>query len=167
MDRSAATIILLTAAVAVVTAPLLPSSTPSLDREGYAKVDDVKAAGNLLAFKSGCFLLKMVVSEEQSEAINRGIRGDPTSRPMTHELLISSLEASMAEVEGVKIYGLSNGSYRAYLVLDTPRGLEKVDSRPSDATAVAVRAGAPILVDENLLRKEGENVCGSGQGETI
>ncbi|MFB6265506.1 MAG: bifunctional nuclease family protein [Candidatus Nanohaloarchaea archaeon] len=167
MDRGTTSIIMLAVLTGLVTAPLLPSPGQEVSTSGYEKVDDVKASGNILAFRSGCRLLEMVVSRGQSEAINRGLSDVETRRPMTHDLLISILKASGAEVEAVKIHSLVNGSYRAYLVLDTLKGIEKVDSRPSDATAVAVREETPILVSEKLLKAEAVNVCGEGSGEIV
>ena len=76
-------------------------------------------------------------------------------RPLTHDLIVSILEALGVEVEKVSIDALLNNSiYTATIVLkrEIKGKTEKIsiDSRPSDGIAIAIRTGAPIFVAEHL-----------------
>lgn len=87
----------------------------------------------------------------------------PLSRPMTHELLRASVEALGGRVERVDITALHEGTF--YAVVHLRRGEERfaVDARPSDAIALALQAGAPLFVaEEVLLRARQVEVVGDG-----
>lgn len=75
------------------------------------------------------------------------------SRPMTHDLLIDILQVLEAEVVKVEINDLRNNTFFANIHLMKDGKIRVVDSRPSDAIAVALRADAPIFVDEKVIEK--------------
>ena len=64
--------------------------------------------------------------------------------------------AFKAELRRVEINDLREGTYYAVLVLSGPEGRTRIDCRPSDAIALAMRAAAPILVEEEVLRLSAE-----------
>lgn len=73
-------------------------------------------------------------------------------RPLTHDLLLSTIEGLGARVERVLIDDLSEGTFYAKIILRTRDDKEfPVDARPSDSIALAVRAGAPIFVAEDVI----------------
>lgn len=76
-------------------------------------------------------------------------------RPLTHDLLKSVLENLKCRVERIEVCDLREGTYIAKLVL-VHNGTEiEVDSRPSDAIALALRVSAPIYVDEKVMDEAG------------
>lgn len=76
-------------------------------------------------------------------------------RPLTPDLLLSVMEMLQAKLKRVEIVDLRDGTFYARLILEH-RGIElEVDARPSDAMALALRAGAPILVAEEVVEKAG------------
>jgi hypothetical protein len=77
---------------------------------------------------------------------NRSIK-----RPLTHDLLKSTIEELGATVDYVFINDMRNNIFYARLVLDVDGETLEIDSRPSDAIAVAVRARAPIFVSEMVM----------------
>ena len=89
----------------------------------------------------------------EANAIALEIEGVDAPRPMTHDLLLSSLRTLGAGVERIVISDLQDSTFYALIHLD--RGGEKltVDSRPSDALALALRAEAPIFVLRSVLEK--------------
>jgi uncharacterized protein len=92
----------------------------------------------------------------EASSIERRVKSSSApSRPLTHDLIVNIAEALGAEVECVVISELIDQTYFAHLVLK--RGVEeiKIDSRPSDAIAVAVtfQPALPIFVDEQVLAK--------------
>lgn len=103
----------------------------------------------------------------EANAIALAVEGVQTPRPMTHDLLRSVLETLNVRLERVEIHSLIEGTFHARLRLlraggpaDEERGeggrlvgshVEVVDSRPSDAIALALRTGAPIWIAQGVL----------------
>ncbi len=76
-----------------------------------------------------------------------------TPRPMTHDLLKNVVEGLAARVERVVVCDLRDNTFYASIHLLTAGALKLVDARPSDAIALALRAGAPIFVDEAVIER--------------
>jgi hypothetical protein len=74
-------------------------------------------------------------------------------RPMTHDFLCAIIRALGARVENVVVSELKNDCFYAITCLDCDGKSIKVDCRPSDAIAVAVRTGTPIFATEEVLKK--------------
>jgi uncharacterized protein len=101
----------------------------------------------------------------EAEAISVGAKGIDVLRPLTHDLLVNLLDALQAELLYIHINDLADNTFFATLFLrvgtgtrsyDSMAGAEiEVDSRPSDAIAVAVRTGVPIYVAESVMRDAG------------
>lgn len=75
------------------------------------------------------------------------------SRPMTHDLLRDILQGLNATVIKIEIYDLKNNTFYANIHLVKNGNNIVVDSRPSDAIAIALRVNAPIFVDQKVLEK--------------
>lgn len=105
-------------------------------------------------------VVPIAIGVDQARAILLAMHGVEPPRPMTHDLLVDLLDALDATLERVLVDDLVNNTYLAMLELRVP-GAEatiRVDSRPSDALALAVRTGAGILVAPSVL------VAGAGHG---
>jgi hypothetical protein len=89
----------------------------------------------------------------EASAIATQIEKITFSRPMTHDLLNECVKVLQAEVLRVEIHDLRNNTFFANIQLLREGGTITVDARPSDAIAVALRAGAPIFVDEKVIEK--------------
>ena len=87
----------------------------------------------------------------EAEAISRGLEDVVTLRPMTHDLLKQILDTLQASVTRVVINDLKGNTYYAHLYLDIAGQELVVDSRPSDAIALAVRVKAPIFVADSVI----------------
>ena len=98
----------------------------------------------------------------EANAIALELEKIATPRPMTHDLIKSILETIEARVVKVMVTDLKENTFYAVLHLQLGGTEYTVDSRPSDAIALALRVGAPIYVDEEVVRKaqnqEGEPV---------
>ena len=75
------------------------------------------------------------------------------SRPMTHDLMYEILKALKIEIIKVEIHDLRNNTFFANLHLLKDGNIIVIDSRPSDAIALALRANATIFVDEKVIEK--------------
>jgi hypothetical protein len=89
----------------------------------------------------------------EASAIATEIEKIAFSRPMTHDLINEMLKVLKAEVIRVEIHDLRNNTFFANLQLFREGEMIVVDARPSDAIAIALRAGAPIFVEERVIEK--------------
>lgn len=89
----------------------------------------------------------------EANAIALELEKISTPRPMTHDLIKNILEAVEARVVKVAVTDLRENTFFAVLHLQLAGAEYTVDSRPSDAIALALRVGAPIYVDEEVVRK--------------
>ncbi len=96
-------------------------------------------------------LLPIWIGHPEATAILLAIEGIETPRPMTHDLLVNSLQSLDAYLERVEITRVEEGTFFAALTLRGEERTRIVDARPSDSIALAVRTGAPIYVAEDVL----------------
>jgi len=87
----------------------------------------------------------------EANAIALRLEGVTTPRPMTHDLALSLLEATHHTLDYIHIHTLREGVFFAAIHLHNGDSAPVVDARPSDAIAIALRAGVPILVSEEVL----------------
>lgn len=91
----------------------------------------------------------------ETDSITIALQGVAIARPLTHDLLISVMNALDIRLESVEITNLENDTFYANLILEQNSVRKIVDSRPSDAIAIAIRAKAPVFVDEDILDSVG------------
>jgi bifunctional DNase/RNase len=110
----------------------------------------------LLEEVAGERVLPIFIGAPEAAAIAYALQGVESPRPMSHDLLGHVISALGAQVFSVEITELIDNTFYANLRL--LRGNEEVivSSRPSDAVAVALRVGAPILVSDDLMASEGK-----------
>ncbi|MFZ2073880.1 MAG: bifunctional nuclease family protein [Methanoregula sp.] len=87
----------------------------------------------------------------EAVSINSAYNKEVPPRPFTHDLFLALMERFSITVHHLRIDSEEEGVYYAQLVLAADGRNERLDCRPSDGIAVALRAGAPIFVDEGLL----------------
>src|SRR5512136_3364679 len=87
----------------------------------------------------------------EAEAISRGLEDVVTLRPMTHDLMKQILDTFQVSVARVVIHDIKDNTFYANLYLNIDGRELIVDSRPSDAIALAVRVKAPIFVAESVI----------------
>jgi bifunctional DNase/RNase len=112
--------------------------------------------------KTGGRFLPVVIGTAEVNAIKLKLSGMTPPRPLTHDLLLQVMGSLGAKLEKVVIDRIQENTFFAKLHLTVPKnGAKKegivVDSRPSDGVALAVRANAPIYVEEEVMRKAGVN----------
>jgi hypothetical protein len=93
----------------------------------------------------------IVIGLPEAFAIDRRIKGTQIPRPQTHDLLAETIRALGGRLREIRITHLDAGTFFAQLVIDRDGEVIEVDSRPSDAIALGVADGVPILVDESVL----------------
>ena len=98
----------------------------------------------------------IVIGIFEATSIDRRVKGMPSPRPLTHDLVASVIENMGGELRDIYISELRDHTYYAKLRIRNDGELVEVDSRPSDAIALAVTANVPIYVAEDVL----DEVCG-------
>jgi len=74
-------------------------------------------------------------------------------RPMTHDLFLNTIRDLEADLVAVEITAIREGTFFAELVLKTAAGEKRIDARPSDSIALALRAEVPIRVHDEVLEQ--------------
>ncbi|AGW13627.1 bifunctional nuclease family protein [Megalodesulfovibrio gigas] len=118
---------------------------------GLALDEDTQVPVLVLKDLAGNTVLPIWIGAMEAMAISLALNGVSLPRPMTHDLLLSTLQALDARVVGVDVVSLQDGTYYAEIQVRQGDALRRVDCRPSDGIALALRAEAPISVHEDVL----------------
>lgn len=99
--------------------------------------------------------LPIWIGPAEADAIAVKLQEVNVPRPLTHDLLRSVIDALGASIDSIIVSELKNDTFYAKIILNVDGKQMEVDSRPSDALALAVRAGVSIFVEEVVLDKAG------------
>ncbi len=109
----------------------------------------------ILKEKSSERYLPIWIGPAEADAIRVKLEGATLARPLTHDLLCSVIDALGATVNSIIVNDLKNDTFYAKVVLNVDGGQIEIDSRPSDAIALAVRVDVSIYVEESVLDRAG------------
>ena len=99
--------------------------------------------------------LPIWIGPAEADAIAVKLQGVTVPRPLTHDLLRTVINTLGATINSIIVSDLRNDTFYAKIIFDVDGGQIEVDSRPSDALALAVRAEVPIYAEEVVLDKAG------------
>ncbi len=99
--------------------------------------------------------LPIWIGPAEADAIAVKLQGVAVPRPLTHDLLSSVIDTLGATVNSIIVNDLKNDTFFAKVILEADGKQLEVDSRPSDALALAVRTEVTIFADESVLEKAG------------
>jgi bifunctional DNase/RNase len=108
--------------------------------------------------RHGSRVLPMFIGQSEALAIDYRVREARSPRPLTHQLLGNVISELGGELQHVVIHELKDGVFYAKLVVLQHEQRIEIDSRPSDAVALALSAGVKIFVEERVL----DEVCNTG-----
>jgi bifunctional DNase/RNase len=100
-------------------------------------------------------ILPIFVAGPDAAAIALAASGQVPPRPLTHDLMATLVRRLDGHVDAVEVTELRDGAFIASMSIHGPLGEDRVDTRPSDAIALAVRLGAPLFVAEAVLDEAG------------
>ena len=109
----------------------------------------------ILKEKDGQRSFPIVIGLHEAWAIDRAVKEIPTPRPLTHDLLYNVITGLSAGILRIIINDLKNNTFYAKLILQRNGESVEIDSRPSDAIALAMQKNTPIFVEEKVL----DEVC--------
>ena len=109
----------------------------------------------LLQEQEGDRVLPIWVGPPEGDALALQLGGEAMPRPMTADLMARLVAAAGASIERVVVSSLREKTFYATVTLRTPGGAEELDARPSDALNLAVRVGAPIFVEREVMEQSG------------
>ena len=99
--------------------------------------------------------LPIWIGPAEADSISVKLQNVDIARPLTHDLLDSVISTLGASVNSIVVNELHNDTFYAKIILNINNGQIEIDSRPSDAIALAVRVTVPIYVEESVLDKAG------------
>lgn len=101
-------------------------------------------------------MFPIVIGIYEATSIDRRVKGASAPRPLTHDLLANTIELLGGELQDIYISELRDHTYYAKLRIKHEGEIVEVDSRPSDAIAVAVTVDVPIFVAEDVIEEAGQ-----------
>jgi len=124
-----------------------------------ANIEGVRVAGTpdgalpvvLVGVEGETDVLPIFIGFDEATSIARGLDAEDIGRPLTHDLTLDLVEELGGRIDRVVITRVEDGTYYADLHVQTPRGDEVVDARPSDSLALVARTDAPIEVAESVF----------------
>jgi len=113
-----------------------------------------KSQQNIVVLREleGDRILPIWIGPGEAQAIRRILSEEPFPRPLTHDLLQMVVEGLKAKVTRVVITDLKENTFYASVFIERDGEVLAIDARPSDSVAVALRARAPIFVNDKLLQ---------------
>ncbi len=99
--------------------------------------------------------LAIWIGPYEADAITIKLQGVEVPRPLTHDLAYQTILKLGARVSHVLVNDLQDDTFYARIIMDRDGKAVELDSRPSDAIALAVRANAPIFVSESVMERAG------------
>ena len=105
----------------------------------------------LLKTMDGNRFLPIWIGHPEAAAILMKLQGAPTPRPMTHDLVTDMLGELNARVSKISVTELRENTFYAVITIQINDAEIEIDSRPSDALALAVRTSAPIFVADQVI----------------
>ena len=109
----------------------------------------------LLRSAEGPMYLPIWIGHPEAAAILMRLQGQEPPRPLTHDLALSLVDSLDAEVDRVTVTELKDGTFYAKITLVRDGTEIEVDSRPSDAIALAIRTDAKIFVEDDVIDESG------------
>jgi bifunctional DNase/RNase len=108
--------------------------------------------------------LPIWIGAYEAEAIAMELQGVTAARPLPYDLMKSIIGDMGGDIDRIVVTDLSQDVFYARIIIQLNGRAVEIDSRPSDAIALAVRARVPILVDEAVMERAGVSL-GDGEGD--
>ena len=108
-------------------------------------------------------ILPIVIGQFEAQSIAWNLQGISMHRPLTHDLFKNFVETTDFEIAKILINNLKENTFYAKIILKNDSSQLDLDSRPSDAVAIALRAKAPIFVSDDVMKKAAVKINSDAQ----
>jgi bifunctional DNase/RNase len=125
----------------------------------YVVANVLQVSGQTVIIGNNCTAIVQDTSAERAQSIQDGISGVMEQRPNTHDIFAQTLKSFNITLDYVTIDSFVNGTYYSNLFLRSGNKILKLDSKPSDAIALALRTNSTIYINKTLLKEVGTNIC--------
>jgi bifunctional DNase/RNase len=135
---------------------------PELLTTDYTQVSvtpDIVENEGVITLTAGCTQIVAYTEVWQAQSIARGLAGYVDVRPDVYDVMRDAFQNFGIKVNMLKITEIRNNTFRGKLIIQKDKSIASLDVKPSDGTALAVRVGAPIYINNNLLDEYGEKIC--------
>ncbi|MFB6088348.1 MAG: bifunctional nuclease family protein [Candidatus Aenigmatarchaeota archaeon] len=112
---------------------------------------------------NNCTAIIAQTSPERAQSIALGLRGLVNVRPNTHDIFSDTLGGFNISLERIEMTNFEDGMYYARMILRDENKILKLDSKPSDAIAVALRTNSTMYINKTLLDERGKDICREGE----
>lgn len=130
-----------------------------IDSSDYYVADVLEVEGSVITLGHGCRAIVAETSPERAYSIELGIKGLIEQRPNTHDIFTETLKSFNITLDYVTIDRFEDEIYYANLILETDEKVLKLDVKPSDGIALALRTNSTIYINKTLLQEIGKNIC--------
>lgn len=127
--------------------------------EDYVVADVLQVSGSTVTIGNNCTAIISDTSPERAQAIQEGIEGIMEQRPNTWDIFAETLKSFNITLDYVTLDNFVNGTYYSNLYLKSATKVLKLDVKPSDAIALALRTNSTIYINKTLLNEVGQNIC--------
>lgn len=127
--------------------------------EDYMIANVLQVSGQTVIIGNNCTAIVQDTSAERAQSIQDGIAGIMEQRPNTHDIFAQTLKSFNITLDYVTIDNFVNGTYYSNLFLRSGNKILKLDAKPSDAIALALRTNSTIYINKTLLQEVGEDIC--------
>jgi len=130
-----------------------------IDKSRYVVADYLNVSGTTVFIGNNCTAIVADTSQERAQSIEDGMKGIINERPNTHDTLVAVLKSFNITLDSVYMERFDGKYYYADLILRSKDKILKLDTKPSDAIALAVRTNSTIYINKTMLKEVGKNIC--------
>jgi bifunctional DNase/RNase len=130
-----------------------------IDYEDYVVANVLEVSETTVVLGNNCTAIISDTSPERAYAIDTGIRGVIEERPNTYDIFAETLRSFNITLEYMTLDNYEDGIYYANLYLKTDAKVLKLDVKPSDGIALALRTNSTIYINKTLLEQLGSSIC--------
>ena len=131
----------------------------ALELNNYVKADVLRVDGDTIILGAGCRAIVADTSSERADSIRLGMQKKIEERPNTHDTFVEAFKMFNLTVDRFTLSRFDGQFYYSELLMHGPNKVLKLDVRPSDGMAIAVRADAPMYINKTLLEQTGKDIC--------
>jgi len=130
-----------------------------VDVDEYVIVDVLEVSGTTIIIGNNCTAIVAETSPERAYSIELGKMRVIEERPTTHDIFSEVLKSFNITLDHVQIESFDDQYYYAYLFLMSGDKILRLDTKPSDGIALALRTDSPIYIKKTLLEQVGRDIC--------